>query len=257
MTVDLKGSNHPKPAILYAVFFYVRHDRVARRTVKNILRLANQAPSEANMQPWKVYVITGDLMQNLAVAAIDAAQKGLENASDYPTHPNPLPNPYSTRLFEAGIGLCEALGIERADKAGRHTKMLRNTHFFGAPVGLIFTVKKTLVPGQLGDLGMFIQNFMLLAREQGLHSCPQGIWQLVNQTVHRVLDIPDDELIFCDLALGNAVEGHPVNSCQSPRIPVEGLHSSPDSKNNSGPAANSLWLGAHAYMNVTTMIDAN
>jgi len=177
---------------------------VPRETVADILRRAGQAPSGANMQPWKVYALSGEPLAKLVEASRYAMRDGVEEDAEYATYPNPLPDPYNTRRFETGMGLYKALGIERADREGRFKQLLENFRFFGAPVGLFFTLAKIFVPGQLGDLGMFIQNVMLLARENGLHTCSQGAWQMVNKTVHRLAEIPDEELIFCGLALGYA-----------------------------------------------------
>ncbi len=194
---------------------------VSRETVAEILRVASQSPSGANMQPWQVYVVSGEPQAALIDAALESASSGIEEEPEYPVYPIPLPDPYNTRRFETGMGLYKALGIERKDKPARAIQMLENFRFFGAPVGLIFTVEKIFVPGQLGDLGMFIQSVMLAAREYGLSTCPQGAWQLVNKTVHRVLDIPTEQIIFCGLALGHANTSHPANKFQPDRIPVE------------------------------------
>ena len=43
---------------------------------------------------------------------------------------------------------------------------------------------------------------MLLARERGLHTCAQEAWSQFYATTRRVLRIPEDEMIFCGLALG-------------------------------------------------------
>jgi len=193
---------------------------VTRKTVEEILRIASQAPSGANMQPWRVYALSGEPLDRLIEASMDSMKRGIEEPSEYPLYPHPLPDPYSSRRFDAGMELYKALGIDRVDKAARNKQLLENFRFFGAPVGLIVTLDKIFVPGQVGDLGMFLQNIMLLARERNLHTCPQGAWSLVNRTVHRVLEIPDQELIYCGMALGYLDNDHPANSFKLSRIPV-------------------------------------
>lgn len=81
------------------------------------------------------------------------------------------------------MALYSALGIDRKDRAARENQMMQNFYFFGAPVGLIFSIRRTLMPGQLGDLGMMKGNTMLLAREYGLHTCAQGFWQDVQPAI--------------------------------------------------------------------------
>jgi len=145
---------------------------VAKQLVTEILRQAGQAPSGANMQPWKVHVISGAPMQQLVGAALESMRRGVSETPEYPMYPTPLPDPFRSRRFETGMGLYKALGIERSDQEARNIQLLENFRFFGAPVGMIFTIDKMFVPGQLGDLGMFIQNVMLLARQYGLALLP-------------------------------------------------------------------------------------
>jgi len=194
---------------------------VTRKSVEAILRLAARAPSGSNMQPWKAYVVSGAKRDDLIKEALSSVTQNTLEPTEYPIYPAELPTVYSNRRFETGMALYEVLGIERSDKVARDKQLLENYRFFGAPVGLIFTVEKIFVPSQLPDLGMFMQNVMLLARDHGLHSCPQAAWQLVNKTVHRVLDIPDDEMIYAGLALGYLDEEHPANSLKLDRAPIE------------------------------------
>ena len=72
--------------------------------------------------------------------------------------------------------------------------MAKNFEFFGAPVGLIFTLDREMGPPQWSDVGMFMQTFMLLAREQGLHTCPQEAWANWAATCAEVCGIPSNEI---------------------------------------------------------------
>ena len=113
------------------------------------------------------------------------------------------------------------LGIARDNKAGRLEHFARNWDFFGAPVGLIFTINRVMQQGQWADLGMFLQNIMLLARVHGLHSCAQEAWAVWHKLIRDYLDIPADEMIFCGMALGFADEEAPVNALVSERAALE------------------------------------
>ena len=44
-------------------------------TVKDILRVAARAPSGTNMQPWKVYVVTGAKKQEVSDAILNYAMR--------------------------------------------------------------------------------------------------------------------------------------------------------------------------------------
>ncbi len=74
--------------------------------------------------------------------------------------------------------------------------------------------------GQWADVGMFLQSIMLLAREHGLHTCPQEAWAVWHRIIREYLAVPEEEMIFCGVALGYADEGHPVNGLTSERAPL-------------------------------------
>ncbi len=106
-------------------------------------------------------------------------------------------------------------GIPREDKAARLRFFSGNWEFFGAPVGLIFTIDRIMQQGQWADLGMFLQNVMLLAREHGLHTCPQEAWAMFHATIRDYLQVPDNELIFCGMALASPTRRRRSTRCRA------------------------------------------
>ena len=75
-----------------------------------------------------------------------------------------------------GYQMYSIMGVERDDKRGRMEAMNLNFQFFGAPVAIIVTLDREMGPPQWSDVGMFMQTFMLAAREAGLHTCAQEAW---------------------------------------------------------------------------------
>ncbi len=49
-----------------------KSDPVARETMTHILEVASRAPNGANAQPWHVHVFTGDALESLCDAVLDA-----------------------------------------------------------------------------------------------------------------------------------------------------------------------------------------
>jgi nitroreductase len=199
-----------------------RPDPVPLETVKQILEAAARAPSGGNLQPWKVYVLVGEARDAFA-RRIAEAREGLPlgEKPEYHIYPPQLSEPYRTRRFRVGEQMYAALGVPRENKAARLAAFARNWDFFGAPVGMIFTIDRQMREGQWADLGMFMQNIMLLAREHGLHTCPQEAWAVWHRFIREYLHVPDKEMIFCGMALGHADESAPVNSFASERAPLE------------------------------------
>ncbi len=196
---------------------------IDRAIVHKILDHARLAPSGSNMQPWHIHAVTGqvrDQLINKALAYAAANPIGSDRA-EYQSAPEKFAKPYKSRRFECGMALYSALGIERKDRAAREQQLLQNFYFFGAPVGLIFSIHRTLLPGQLGDLGIIMGNIMLLAREYGLHTCAQGFWQDVQPAIREVLDIPEEYYIYNGMALGFLDAEHPANKVDPGRARVE------------------------------------
>ena len=193
---------------------------VPRETIERILAAASYAPSGSNMQPWKVRVITGAVKDRLC-AQVMAAHDG-DGSPDrgFKYYPEPFPEPYLSRRRATGWGLYGTLGIAKGDKDAMHRQHGRNYLFFDAPVGLIFTIDRALEIGSWLDYGTFLQNIMVMARGLGLHTCPQAAWASQHTTVCRVLDIPDDEILMCGMALGHADPDAVENGFRPVREPV-------------------------------------
>ena len=98
---------------------------------------------------------------------------------------------------------------------------MRNFRFFGAPVGLFFTMEKYLLLGSWLDCGMFMQNVMTLARAYGLETCPQQAWCEYGGIIHQQLNVSDDDIILSGMALGYADPNAPENTLVSSRITDE------------------------------------
>ena len=95
-----------------------------------------------------------------------------------------------------------------------------NLRFFGAPVGLFFTIDDYLEQGSWFDYGMFVQNIMTAARAFGLATCPQQAWAKYAKLIKPHLGYPDDHTLICGMALGYEDTSHVVNELRTVREPV-------------------------------------
>ncbi|MGH6872632.1 MAG: nitroreductase [Rhizomicrobium sp.] len=199
-----------------------RADPVPAETVRQILTQAARAPSGGNLQPWKMYALLGPARDEL-VRRVAEKRKAhpMGEMPEYHIYPPALTEPYKTRRFRIGEAMYATLGIPREDKMARLKFFAGNWEFFGAPVGLIFTIDRQMQQGQWSDLGMYLQSIMLLAREYGLDTCPQEAWAVWHSVIRDYLDVPQNEMIFCGMALGRADTSHPVNALQTERAPLE------------------------------------
>jgi nitroreductase len=192
--------------------------------VRRILDRARRAPSGANLQPWFVHVVSGEALAKLKDTIRAArAEHPHGEPHEYRVYPSDLHEPYRSRRYQLGEHLYEALGIGRDDKPGRLAQFAKNLEGFGAPVVLFFSIERRMGQNQWAHLGMFMQTIMLLATEEGLHTCPQEAWATFHGTISEFLGLPEDRMFYCGMALGHADPDHPINQWRSERAPLEEL----------------------------------
>ena len=130
---------------------------VPRQVIADILALAARAPSGTNTQPWQVHVLTGEAKAALSRdirAAYDDPEERARHTEAYAYYPTQWQSPYIDRRRKVGWDLYSLLGIGKADKARMHEQHARNYAFFGAPVGLMFTIDRVMEQGSWLDYGM-------------------------------------------------------------------------------------------------------
>jgi len=197
-------------------------DHVPEKTVRSILAGAAQAPSGGNLQPWRIYALAGPALQALLAQVRERMKETPRgDGMEYAIYPAGLKEPYAARRFKCGEDLYATMDIAREDKLGRIEQFKRNFEFFGAPVGLFLYLDRTMGPPQWADCGMYLQSLMLLAREHGLHTCPQESWAQWHSIVAAHIDPPDELMLFCGVALGYMDEQAAVNSLRTERAGLD------------------------------------
>lgn len=190
--------------------------------IQSILEAASRSPSGGNLQPWHVYILSGDDLESFLVRVRKSIEQlPMGEDGGYEIYPYPLVDPYKERRRSSGEDLYEALDIEREDKMARITQVMKNFEFFGAPVGVFFAIDKNMGRPQWAHLGMYIQTVMLLAHQEGLATCPQEAWSIRHQQVRDHLSMPDELVLYCGMSLGYEDTEHPINSFRTSRAPLE------------------------------------
>jgi nitroreductase len=178
---------------------------VSKETIEDIFEVARFAPSGANIQPWRVYVLAGDEKDNISRAILKAHHEAPDqHRSGYQYYAPQLPEPYRSRREQFGRLFYGALGIEQSDHEGRARQTAKNYSFFGAPIGLIITIDRRLQTGSWLDLGMFLQNVMIAAGARSLQTCPQETLSKYHVVLRQFLPITDEEIVVCGISLGFA-----------------------------------------------------
>lgn len=194
---------------------------VPRALIEKILLAARFAPSGVNTQPWRVAVVTGDIKASISNAFIEAREQEKPPNPDYNYYPSDWFEPYQNRRKACGLALYSAVGIEKGDTEKRKVQWYKNYTFFGAPVGLFFFLDQRMEKGSWLDMGMFIQNVMLAARDLGLETCPQAAMAEYPDIVRAQLQLDTQWAVVCGMALGYADMSHPINQYRTKREPLD------------------------------------
>lgn len=199
-----------------------RDTPVAGDLVRRLLTAAARSPSGGNLQPWHVYVLGGEELKRFKALMRERMQANpIGDGAGYDIYPRELVEPYRARRAKCGEDMYGTMNIPREDKAARLAFITGNFQFWGAPIGMFFCLDRQMGSPQWSDVGMYIQTLMLLAREAGLHSCPQEAWALWHKTVGEFLGLPENLMLFCGLAMGHADLQHPVSRMRTERATLQ------------------------------------
>jgi len=197
---------------------------VSKQTVLEILDVAARAPSGTNTQPWNVIVVTGKkkfaLSKELTETALDPVLDA-EHAQEYCYYPERWVPPYIDRRRRVGYDLYGLLGIAKGERERMEQQFARNYSFFDAPVGLFFTIDRIMGQGSWLDYGMFLQNVMLAACARGIDTCPQAAFCKYHRIIARHLEIPDQQMLVCGMAMGYRDSEKIENTLRTEREPAK------------------------------------
>jgi nitroreductase len=189
--------------------------------LKELALKSARAATGGNIQPWHIDIVTGAKMDELKEIMRGKMERREKEAPGYDIYPREMTDATKARTFQIGEIMYGHLGIPREDKRARAEWFARNFQFFGAPAAYFVTVDRRMGPPQWSDLGMYLQNLMLLAVEAGLATCPQECWAVFPNTVEAFLGTPPERMLFCGVAIGYENPEDPANRTRSPRAPEE------------------------------------
>ena len=176
-------------------------DLVPDDELQQIFELAQWAPSNCNVQPWKVYVASGALRDRLSAEMQRRVREGVPPDPDY-EYRGDFEGEYRTRQVECAVALYSEMGIARNDREGRQRAVMLNFECFDAPYMAFIGMDKAFGTTVAIDVGMYAQNLMLTLVAHGLHSCPMGTMRNYPDLVREAFDLSEDDRILFGLAFG-------------------------------------------------------
>jgi len=192
---------------------FLRDKPVSRELLEDALSLAMRAPSNSNVQPWRVFIASGPRRDRLVEALLEEAAVELPVTTG-------LPETFLPLRRELGALVYGSMGIARHDADARRLAQLRNWEFFRAPVGAAVCMHRDLGLVDALGVGMFLQTFVLALTERGLGSCVQVSIAAYPDILREHLGIPDELTVLCGMSIGYPDPAFPANSLTVPRNPV-------------------------------------
>ncbi|WP_370208918.1 nitroreductase [Pararhodobacter marinus] len=196
-------------------------DPVAPELIAAAMQASLWAPSNCNVQPWSVHLVSGEKLRALGQAMMDHASAG-RPAPDVPMD-TAYRGVYRDRQIGSAKALYGAMGIARDDRAGRASAFLRNLDAFGAPHAAFVFLPENFGIREAADLGGFVQTFLLALTARGLGSCAQGALSLYPDIVREHLGLAPGAQLMVGIAFGYEDPDHPANAARTDREGIEGI----------------------------------
>lgn len=188
-------------------------DEVPADVLRDVFGLAQRAPSNCNVQPWIVHVVSGDARHDLRDKLLAAARCPEKMNPDWPVDIR-FEGVFRERQFDAAAQLYGALGVERQDMAGRKDAYLRNFAFFDAPHVAFIFMPLPFDVRQASDCGIYAQTLMLAMVSRGIDSCAQGALTLYPDVVREHLGIPSAHRLLLGISFGYEDPGAKANAAR-------------------------------------------
>ena len=193
---------------------------VPEETLKAIFELAQLAPSNCNIQPWKVFVASGEVRDELRRRMVEKVTAGVPMEPDFEPNAGKFSGVYRQRQVDCAVELYNNMGIARDDKPGRMRAQLRNFELFDAPHVVFNGMEREFGPTVALDVGMYIQSLMLAMTAYGVGSCAQGSMRYFPNDVREIFGEPASTAILVGISFGYEDPDVAANRTRVGRAPL-------------------------------------
>ena len=192
---------------------------VPPEVLEKVFALAQLAPSNCNIQPWKVFVASGAIRDRIRQRFIDSVMGSIDMNPDF-DYPGKFGGEYRRRQVECAVAMYTKMGIGREDLAGRARASLRNFELFDAPHVAFIGMDKAFGATVAVDVGMYGQTLMLAMTAHGIACCPQGSMRYYPDLVREEFGLSDDTKILFGISFGYEDTSVPANATRTTREDV-------------------------------------
>lgn len=189
---------------------------VEREVLEKVLRLATQAPSAINLQPWEFTIVMGEERKRLSRLLVKRMRE--MNISCGPGAKSRLPEYF----VERERGLLNVM-VPNLPKNTDFQDFINegSCKFYGAPTAIIITLDDVFSSARLTDIGIVVGYLVLAAHGLGLGTCPIGLITAFDDDIKEALSLREEKKVVIGVAVGYPDPEAPVNRSRSERAPLE------------------------------------
>lgn len=190
-------------------------DPVPPALLHSCLSLAQHAPSDSNIQNWRLHLATNTARDRI-VSTLSS------HASTHGPNIPPIPEKFTHYRSTFGQILYGPQGynIPRSEKTAHREAQLRNFSFFDAPVVGVITQDKILGLVDALCVGLYINTLILALTAKGLGSCLQISVTGFPEVLREEFQLDEDQEILCGIAIGWPDKQDRINELDVPREDV-------------------------------------
>lgn len=198
-----------------------RKEQVPAATLRSVFELAQSAPSNCNVQPWRSYVASGAACERIRAGLLARIDGRVPPSYDFPGNANAFHGEYREHQVQCAVALYSEMGIARDDQAGRVRAVRRNFELFDAPHVVFVGMHKNFAIHVALDVGIYLQTLMLAMTAHGIACCPQGALRSYPDVVRAEFDVPEDIGLLCGISFGYEDETVPANRTRIGRASLD------------------------------------
>lgn len=186
---------------------------IKSNVVENLLKAAQHAPSGSNMQPWEIYIVMNNKLENLRKKILEAANE--KNRNYGPPFSGEVPEKYLNRRKKLMDNMKCYLSKDNLNLSYIFKGSLT---FFNAPAVAFIYIHKSLYPTRSIDIGSYMVYFMLTAEILGLGTCPIGYIRGVSDVINEFIGVSDEFILEIAIAFGYKDDEKAINKFKSDRV---------------------------------------
>lgn len=192
---------------------------IPKDVIIKILQSSLRTPSAVNTQPWNIYVVSGETLDNIKRDNVNMFLSGAKPTAKE----QDFQGVFRQRRVDLAKDLFKLLNIAREDAVKRKEWAAQGYRYFDAPAAIILTIPTDLLEGtwSLLAIGAFMQSICLAAMNYGLGTCIDEQGAAFHEVLKKYIEIPEEQSIVMSITLGYPDPTSPANQLISQRVSLD------------------------------------